>query len=889
ASPPLLLPPAARPLPIVAGCPECEALRAAGLTAPLLLREERHEPAPFRQRAPPERKATWRLRERMKTANVGLLVCLNIGTDPPDVIKTNPCARKECWINVNATSRSKARESVGRALQDQYERLQPRARYKQCLDPTVDDVRKLCAGLRRSAKGDRVLLHYNGHGVPRPTSNGELWVFNKTYTQYIPLSVHDLKAWVGGPSIYVLDCSAAGILLPHFVQPSWGAAIGGVLGLDETPPETPPDDGQGHRHVLGAGAGGGGGSTSQLGLDGSGSGAVGSSGSGGRLSSVGSVGGGLGAAASSRDCIVLAACRAHELLPMNPELPADVFTSCLTTPLRIALRWFISQNRLSMWCVEPGWVDEIPGKVGDRKTPLGELNWVFTAITDTIAWNCLPSQLFQKLFRQDLLLASLFRNFLLADRVLRSFGCTPVSHPRLPATSMHPLWQSWDLAAESCLSKLHQAHHPRPQRSLQLAGGGGAAGGAIAAGGGPVGVGAASGASGMVGAGVRRGSIGGVAGDGGSGRGGAAAAGQRSSIGPERGSVTGAAAAAPVAAEAKMATDDGFFREQLTAFEVWLQFGGQVEPRGADGPHKPPEQLPVVLQVLLSQAHRLRALQLLRRSLDLGPWAVDLALSVGIFPYVLKLLGSPTPDLRQVLVRIWARVLTFDRSCQVDLLKDGAHTYFITHLGWPADVPTDQRVMAAYILTAIMDDFLPGQAACLQQNLMSTCATLLAQRVVEPAAVHSGRQRLRPPAALRRWLCLCLAKLCWGYPDAQVRCAAIYALASLFSGSGDSAATASSAASATAAAAATAAAVAGRPMSSAYSGGGLYGGPLSPSYVGKEWRQAEVAIACRLAECAADASALVRREVVLALAMLVAGPRHWGSIVCVAHDLVTRR
>ena len=43
-----------------------------------------------------------------------------------------------------------------------------------------------------------------------------------------------------------------------------------------------------------------------------------------------------------------------------------------------------------------------------------------------------------------------------------------------------------------------------------------------------------------------------------------------------------------------------------------------------------------MLQVLLSQVHRLRALELLGRFLDLGPWAVNLALSVGIFPYVLN-------------------------------------------------------------------------------------------------------------------------------------------------------------------------------------------------------------------------------------------------------------
>ncbi len=80
-------------------------------------------------------------------------------------------------------------------------------------------------------------------------------------------------------------------------------------------------------------------------------------------------------------------------------------------------------------------VDKIPGQLNDRRTMLGELNWIFTAITDTIAWNSLPRDVFQRLFRQDLLVASLFRNFLLAERILKSYDCTPVSWPKLPSTS----------------------------------------------------------------------------------------------------------------------------------------------------------------------------------------------------------------------------------------------------------------------------------------------------------------------------------------------------------------------------------------------------------------------------------------------------------------------
>lgn len=34
----------------------------------------------------------------MKTVSVALVLSLNVGVDPPDVIKTNPCARMECWV-----------------------------------------------------------------------------------------------------------------------------------------------------------------------------------------------------------------------------------------------------------------------------------------------------------------------------------------------------------------------------------------------------------------------------------------------------------------------------------------------------------------------------------------------------------------------------------------------------------------------------------------------------------------------------------------------------------------------------------------------------------------------------------------------------------------------
>ena len=71
--------------------------------------------------------------------------------------------------------------------------------------------------------------------------------------------------------------------------------------------------------------------------------------------------------------------------------------------------YVLLQNPCSMGEVSQDFIDNIPGKESERKSPRGELSWIFTTITDTIAWNTLPLPTFQKLFRQDLLVASLFR------------------------------------------------------------------------------------------------------------------------------------------------------------------------------------------------------------------------------------------------------------------------------------------------------------------------------------------------------------------------------------------------------------------------------------------------------------------------------------------------
>jgi hypothetical protein len=73
----------------------------------------------------------------------------------------------------------------------------------QYLDPSVEETKKFCVNLRRQAKDERILMYYNGHGVPKPTASGEIWVFNKSQSSTqgqgpLMYRITDLLADLGG-------------------------------------------------------------------------------------------------------------------------------------------------------------------------------------------------------------------------------------------------------------------------------------------------------------------------------------------------------------------------------------------------------------------------------------------------------------------------------------------------------------------------------------------------------------------------------------------------------------------------------------------------------------------------------------------------------------------
>ncbi|KAI0979765.1 hypothetical protein GJ496_010293 [Pomphorhynchus laevis] len=132
--------------------------------------------------------------------------------------------------------------------------------------------------------------------------------------------------------------------------------------------------------------------------------------------------------------MIMASCSREEINKENMSF----FTNCLIDPLRTAI---------SMWS---GFANSkknaIKGSLSDRSTPMGHLNWILTAITDSIAWKTLSKRDFQTFYRQDILLSCLCRNFMMAQRL------SYPNHPQCTIFSVNylknELWYSWDLALD---------------------------------------------------------------------------------------------------------------------------------------------------------------------------------------------------------------------------------------------------------------------------------------------------------------------------------------------------------------------------------------------------------------------------------------------------------
>nr|ODN88217.1 dRaptor [Cryptococcus depauperatus CBS 7841] len=263
-----------------------------------------------------------------------------------------------------------------------------------------------------------VAVIYNGHGIQEPpTEAGELWCYDKSFdeclqngggpSEYIPIMLFDLLTWAGASTCYVWDCQHAG----RFIR----AAKTEAEEIDSqlrSAGATNPSIAELHPAIY------------------------------------------------SKRQIHFAACGSDQTLPRIKGMPDDLFTACLTTPLRVALLFHNLQTfpltksqgekyvQKSTAYMETFW-ENMSETLRDR------LWSELSAILHTIAWQTLEGPEYQKLFsKSGDVVNNLACGFLLSQRVFGAYKATPESIPTIPSSTSHTLWTTWDLILDNLFEQL---------------------------------------------------------------------------------------------------------------------------------------------------------------------------------------------------------------------------------------------------------------------------------------------------------------------------------------------------------------------------------------------------------------------------------------------------
>lgn len=321
----------------------------------------------------------------VRTPHLIICCCLNVGVEPPGYRKPRVTSTVLSWINTKEHRKREVGYDITVQLWKQYQRYSAQPLSTDPLwDPTTERVKRACMAARERFGKDRVLFHYNGHGVPLPTVNHECWFFDENITTYVPMNISDVFACLGERAVYVFDCPYSERLFRFFHKRNEALK---------------------RQHKKQA------------------------------------------------EYIVFSGYGDMQPPQTNPDFPIDIFSACLTTPLSMALMDFYASED-SIVQLTPAFMKTLPIDHKTKTQPFSELYVILTSVIEAIAWNVLPPEMFTKLFRQDIMVASLFRHFILAQRVMKRFNFTPQSYPEIPDVSNHPLWRTWDSVVEMSVPRI---------------------------------------------------------------------------------------------------------------------------------------------------------------------------------------------------------------------------------------------------------------------------------------------------------------------------------------------------------------------------------------------------------------------------------------------------
>ncbi|KAK8848247.1 hypothetical protein M9Y10_019303 [Tritrichomonas musculus] len=343
---------------------------------------------------------------------------------------TLPCIFS--WFDAHTAFSSEFPTTVQNYFKITYNLIKQHLRFFFSIAPSQERLNNL-SSVRREVPSGRILFHYIGYGFP-DIGKKNIWCSERRSREFVPFKLETLFERLHPPTWYIFDCNNASVVIKEFKETAQRLTDASILHRHRQMSQYDNIQTQSKSFSQGV--------PNDILLNSSDSGI------------------------DWNDWFCICASSADEELPDDPRLPRDFLTSTVLTPIKMAAICHMLQfYRLNL--VNPSFPLDPPcSHLWNEKSPeAAKLAHALTAITDGIASDSLSPELYHKLFRCDMLAASLFRHFLLAQYLLRPYRVHPVSYPEIPDLSMHPMWRQWAILLDTAICAVSI---PRPSFNVDL-------------------------------------------------------------------------------------------------------------------------------------------------------------------------------------------------------------------------------------------------------------------------------------------------------------------------------------------------------------------------------------------------------------------------------------
>lgn len=319
------------------------------------------------------------------------------------------------WFDAHNAFPSEYPNTVQNYFKSAYNLIRQHLRFFFSIAPSQERLNNLAA-VRREVPSGRILFHYIGYGFPDITKKN-IWCSDRRSRNFEPFKLETLFESLQPQTWYIFDCNNAGVVIPEFKATAERFALQDRQHKQQMKEQQKQEAHENNEYNCPNYMY----DMNEPELDWHG-------------------------------WFCLCATSPDQELPGDPFLPRDFLTSTLLTPIRMAVICHMLQHyRLNL--VNPSFPLGAPcSHLWDEKSAdAAKLPLALTAITDGIAADVLPPDVYQKIFRSEHLSSVLFRHFLLAQYLLRPYRVTPQSYPEIPDLSMHPLWKQWAMLLDTAI------------------------------------------------------------------------------------------------------------------------------------------------------------------------------------------------------------------------------------------------------------------------------------------------------------------------------------------------------------------------------------------------------------------------------------------------------